>query len=250
MAPVQRRLRAGWNRRSRIDARLWILGAVLVCLAAPLWIRIRGVTAGVHAAQLPVVGIRDCILCVLAAGSDRQSSPWHAGDHAGCRVRSWSGSFTRRHSRCSPGTPSERALAAASQATLPRLADGVRARPIRRVRGDRYLGLPAIAGAPTFRPGTARWAPSPRRSSSCCDATISEAIVLRPRERSSWIDVANHLRPHTSPPLSRCASVSSPCASSPSIASRSCRYRCHCRGAHDPPRLGASSGMTTKPPSS
>src|SRR5580692_5091218 len=45
MPRVQRHLIAGWNRRTRVDPRLWILGAVLLAIAAALWVG--------YVAQLP-----------------------------------------------------------------------------------------------------------------------------------------------------------------------------------------------------
>ena len=46
MAPVQRRLSVGWHRRTRRDARLWMLAALLLVIAVVVW------TA--YAAALPV----------------------------------------------------------------------------------------------------------------------------------------------------------------------------------------------------
>jgi hypothetical protein len=38
MARLQRHLIAGWNRRTRVDPRLWILGAVLLAIAIAIWV--------------------------------------------------------------------------------------------------------------------------------------------------------------------------------------------------------------------
>ena len=46
MAPVERRLSAGWSRRSRMDARLWILAGVLLVIGVAVWVG--------YAAALPV----------------------------------------------------------------------------------------------------------------------------------------------------------------------------------------------------
>ena len=38
MAPVERRLGASWSRRSRMDARLWILAGVLFVIGVAVWV--------------------------------------------------------------------------------------------------------------------------------------------------------------------------------------------------------------------
>ena len=86
MAPVQRRLRAGWNRRSRIDARLWILSAALLVIAFGAVGRIRRRPPRIHPAARALVGVRARLLRDLTHGGDRQSSPRCPGDHPGRRT--------------------------------------------------------------------------------------------------------------------------------------------------------------------
>ena len=193
MAPLERRLSVGWHRRSRTDARLWFLGAVLLAIAAALWVG--------YAAALPVF--------------QSPSLPWWA----------YAIAFFATARLASIDSP-RRGTQAITMAAAPFVVGLFHATPLALLGGYalgvalaaatrrpwalwqsafeivRFAAFAAIAiwafrliaGPPTCRSGEAPSEPSPRRPSRSPGGAISEAVVFRPRERASWIDVVNHLR--------------------------------------------------------
>jgi diguanylate cyclase (GGDEF)-like protein len=193
MAPTERRLSAVWNRRSRMDARLLILSAVLIVIAVALWVG--------YAAGLPVY-----------AGP---SLPWWA----------YAIAFFVASRLASMDSP-RRGTQAITLAAAPFVVGLFHATPVALLAG---YGVGIAAAAATRRPLAIRqtafefvrfavfaaigiWAfrviagspslPVWRSAFAAIAATaitvlrraISEGVVVRPRDRGSWTDLANHLR--------------------------------------------------------
>ena len=151
MTPLQRHLSAGWNRRSHIDRRLWILAAVMLAGGGRALGRVRRRPASVLGAEPALVGVRDRHSSpphawrrstVLAAVSRRSPWPPH---------RSWSDSSTRPRSPAARRTRSGAALAAATRRPRAVCADRIRHRPLRGLRERSGSGRSARSrAAPTL----------------------------------------------------------------------------------------------------
>ncbi len=193
MAPVERRLSAGWSRRSRMDARLWILAGVLIVIGVAVWVG--------YAAALPVY--------------EQPDVPWWA----------YAIAFFAAARLASMDSP-RRGTQAITLAAAPFVIGLFHATPLELLEGYAAgIGLAAVTRRPLaiWQPvfeiirfavfaGLGIWAfrmisgpPHPPVWHSALGAIaataitvlrrgVSEGIVLRPRERSSWTDVANHLR--------------------------------------------------------
>jgi diguanylate cyclase (GGDEF)-like protein len=193
MTPVLRRLSVGWSRRSRVDTRLWILGAVMLAVAAAIWIG--------YAAALPAFA--------------PPSLPWWA----------YALAFFAASRLASIDSP-RRGTQAITLAAAPFVVGLFHATPLDLLTG---YAVGAVAAAATRRPfavlqtafdmlrfavfgAIGIWAfrtiagspslPVWHSAVAAIVATaitllrrgISDGVVLRPRDRDSWIDVANHLR--------------------------------------------------------
>ena len=240
MAPLERRLSAGWHRRSRMDARLWILGAVLLVIAAASGSRMRGCASRLSSAEPALVGIRDCILRRRPSGVDGQPSSRHAGDHAGGRPV------------CGRALPCNAARAPRGLRARQSAVAAATRRPLASGRPpSRSSVSPAFAaiGIWAFRVIAGR--PEPAGLASAFGAIAATAItVLQARDlgeqwcsgresAATWIDVVNHLRAaYVAAAAAMCIGlIAVRLHSGRPVRARAADGR-HLHRAHDPPRLG------------
>jgi diguanylate cyclase (GGDEF)-like protein len=193
MARVQRHLIAGWNRRTRVEPRLWILGAFLLVIAAALWI--------VYAASLPVFTAPSlpwwmfAIAFFAAARLAAMDSP-RRGTQA---ITLAAAPFVVGLFHATPlalllsyvvGT----ALAAATRRPL---AIWQTAFDVARFAVFAAIGIWAfrtISGSPTLPVWHSALGAVAATAITVLRRGLSEGVALRPRERESWVDVGNHLR--------------------------------------------------------
>jgi diguanylate cyclase (GGDEF)-like protein len=193
MTPSLRHLSAGWNRRSRIDPRLWLLGAVMLAVAVALWV---GYAASVPAFASP-------------------NLPWWAfalGFFATSRLASIDSPRRGVQAITLAAAPFVVGLfhATAIDLLLGYAVGAVLAAATRRPRAVAQTAFDilrfavfaaigiwafrAIAGAPNLPVWHSALAAIVATAITVLRRAISESVVLRPRERDSWIGVANHLR--------------------------------------------------------
>jgi diguanylate cyclase (GGDEF)-like protein len=193
MAPIQRRLSAGWNRRSRIDPRLWMLGALLLPVAIGLWI---GYAAALPVFVAPAVPWWGYALAFFAAGRLASMDSPRRGTQA---ITLAAAPFVVGLFHATPldlltGYAVGTAIAAATR----------RPRPVWQTAFDlvRFavfgaIGIwvfRAIAGNPNLPVWHSAVGAIAATAILVLRRTLSEGVVLRPRERGTWIDIANHLR--------------------------------------------------------
>jgi diguanylate cyclase (GGDEF)-like protein len=193
MARVQRHLIAGWNRRTRVDPRLWSLGALLLVIAAGLWVG--------YAAALPVFtnpslpwwmfAIAFFVASRLAAmDSPRRgtqaitlaAAPYVVGlFHAtplallvGYVIGTGFAAATRR-----PWAVWQTAFDMARFAVF---------------AGIGIWAFRTISGSPDLPVWHSAFGAIIATAITVLRRGLSEGVVLRPRERASWVDVGNHLR--------------------------------------------------------
>jgi diguanylate cyclase (GGDEF)-like protein len=193
MTPVRRHLRAGWNRRSRVDARLWILGAALLLIAVGLW-------AG-YAARLPVFSAPSlpwwayAIAFFAAARLASMDSPRRGTQAITLAAAPFVvGLFHATPLALLGGYLVGTALAAATRRPIPiwqTAFDLVRFAVFAAVG---IWAFRTIAGAPNLPVWHSALAAVVATAITVLRRGVSQGVVLRPRSRASWTDVANHLR--------------------------------------------------------
>jgi diguanylate cyclase (GGDEF)-like protein len=193
MTSVRRRPGTGLDRPSRIDARLWILGAVLLLLAVGLW-------AG-YAAALPVFVQPDipwwafAIAFFGAARLAAMDSPRRGTQAITLAAAPFVvGLFHATPNDLLIGYVLGTSVAAATH--RPR-AVWQTAFDIVRFAVFAAIGIwafRAISGSPNLPVWHSALGAIAATAITVLRRGISEGIVISPRERGSWIDVANHLR--------------------------------------------------------
>ena len=193
MAPVQRRLSAGWSRRSRIDARLWILGALLLLVAVDLWVG--------YVASLPVFASPSLPwwMYALAFFAASRLAALDSPRHGTQAITLAAAPFVVGLFHATPlalligyalGT-------AAAMATRRPRAVWQTSFDILRFAVFAAVGIwafRAIAGPPGLPVWHSAVAAIAATAITVLRRGLSEGVVLRPGERGTWIDVANHLR--------------------------------------------------------
>ncbi|HEY8674164.1 MAG TPA: EAL domain-containing protein [Candidatus Dormibacteraeota bacterium] len=193
MTPILRRLGVGFGRRSRVEPRLWIFAAVMLLIGIALWVG--------YVARLPAF--------------TSPSLPWWAyaiGFFAAARLatidspRRGSQSITMAAAPFVIGlfyaTPLAllmgyavgTVLAAAtrrSRSLWPTAFDLVRFGVFAAIG---VWAFRAIAGSPTLPVWHSGVAAVAATAITVMRRGLSDGILLRPRERDSWVDVASHLR--------------------------------------------------------
>ena len=193
MAPVQRHLSAGWSRRSHIDWRLWILGGVLLVIALGLWV---GYAADLPAFTPPSVPWWAYAIAFFAASRMASIDSPRRGTQA---ITLAAAPFVVGLFHATPlgllvAYATGTALAAATRrprAVWQTALDIVRFAVFAAIG---ILAFRTIAGHPGPPPWHSAVAAITATAIVVLRRGLSEGVVLRPRERGSWIDVANHLR--------------------------------------------------------
>ncbi len=193
MAPARRRLSAGWSRRSRIEPRLWILGALFLLLAVGLWVWYGASLAAYSPPSFPWWAY-----AIAFFGTSRLASI--------NSPRRGTQAITLAAAPFVVGlfhaTPIDLLAGYALGATL--AAATRRPRAIWQTAFDivRFAVFAAI-GIWAFRaiagsPGLPVWHSAVGAIAATAITLlrrgISEGVVLRPRERDSWIEVVRHLQ--------------------------------------------------------
>jgi diguanylate cyclase (GGDEF)-like protein len=193
MAPVERRLSAGWSRRSRMDARLWILAVLLLLVGAAVWFG--------YAAALPVYAQPDvpwwayAIAFFAAARLASMDSP-RRGTQA---ITLAAAPFVVGLFHATPIELLEAYAAGIGLAAVTRRPLAIWQPAFEIVRFGVFAGLGiwafrTIAGSPHLPVWHSALGAIAATAITVLRRGVSEGIVLRPQERSSWVDVANHLR--------------------------------------------------------
>jgi diguanylate cyclase (GGDEF)-like protein len=193
MAPVQRRLSAGWNRRSHIDGRLWILGAVLLLIALALWI---GYAATLPAFSPPSLPWWAYAIAFFAASRLASIDSPRRGTQA---ITLAAAPFVVGLFHATPLTLLIAYALGSALANATRRPRAIWQTALDIVRFAVFAAIGiwafrAIAGTPDLPVWHSAVAALTATAIVVLRRGISEGVVLRPRERGSWIDVANHLR--------------------------------------------------------
>jgi diguanylate cyclase (GGDEF)-like protein len=193
MARLQRHLIAGWNRRTRVDPRLWILGAVLLAAALAIW--------AWYAAALPVYSSPSlpwwmyAIAFFATARLAAMDSPRRGTQAITLAAAPFVvGLFHATPLALLSGYVIGTALAAATRRPW---AIWQTAFDIVRFAVFAAIGIWAfrtISGTPDLPVWHSAFGAIVATAITVLRRGISEGVVLRPRDRASWIDVANHLR--------------------------------------------------------
>ena len=193
MARLQRHLIAGWNRRTRVDPRLWILGAVLLAAAVAIWTW--------YAAALPVYSSPSlpwwmyAIAFFATARLAAMDSPRRGTQAITLAAAPYVvGLFHATPLALLSGYVIGTALAAATRRPWPIWQTAF---DIVRFAVFAAIGIWAfrtISGTPDLPVWHSAFGAIVATAITVLRRGISEGVVLRPRDRASWIDVANHLR--------------------------------------------------------
>jgi diguanylate cyclase (GGDEF)-like protein len=193
MARLQRHLIAGWNRRTRVDPRLWILGAVLLAAALAIW--------AWYAAALPVYSSPSlpwwmyAIAFFATARLAAMDSPRRGTQAITLAAAPFVvGLFHATPLALLSGYVIGTALAASTRRPW---AIWQTAFDIVRFAVFAAIGIWAfrtISGTPDLPVWHSAFGAIVATAITVLRRGISEGVVLRPRDRASWIDVANHLR--------------------------------------------------------
>jgi diguanylate cyclase (GGDEF)-like protein len=193
MARLQRHLIAGWNRRTRVDPRLWILGAFLLAIAVAIW--------GWYAAAVPAYASPSlpwwmyAIAFFAAARLAAMDSPRRGTQAITLAAAPFVvGLFHATPLALLSGYVIGTALAAATRrpwAVWQTAFDIVRFAVF---AGIGIWAFRAISGSPDLPVWHSAFGAIVATVITVLRRGISEGVVLRPRDRGSWIDVANHLR--------------------------------------------------------
>jgi len=193
MAPVERRLSAVWNRRSRVDARLWILSAALLVIAVALWVG--------YAAALPVYlgpslpWWAYAIAFFVASRLASMDSP-RRGTQA---ITLAAAPFVVGLFHATPLALLAGYALGVTAAAATRRPLAIRQTVFEIIRFAVFAGIGiwafrAIAGSPELPVWRSAFAAIAATAITVSRRVISEGVVLRPRERGSWTDLANHMR--------------------------------------------------------
>jgi diguanylate cyclase (GGDEF)-like protein len=193
MAPLERRLSVGWHRRSRRDARLWVLGAVLLAFAAALWLVY---AAALPAFQLPSLPWWAFAIAFFATARLASIDSPRRGTQA---ITMAAAPFVVGLFHATPlGLLGGYALGVALAAATRRpWALWQSAFEIVRFAAFAAIGIWAfrvISGSPNLPVWRSAFGAIAATAITVSRRAISEGVVFRPRERASWIDVVNHLR--------------------------------------------------------
>src|ERR1700722_7696047 len=193
MAPVQRRLSVGWHRRTRRDAHVWILAAVLLAIGAVVWVA--------YAAALPVFTSPSlpwwafAIAFFITARLASMDSP-----RRGTQAITLAGApfviglFHARPTALLGGYAVGIALAVATRRPW---AIWQTVFEVLRFALFAAIGIWAfrlISGPPSLPVWRSAFGAIAATVIVVFRRAISEAVVFRPRERGTWNDLANHLR--------------------------------------------------------
>ncbi len=193
MTPVLRRLSAGWNRRSRIDPRLWMLAALMLIIGVGLWV---GYAVSLAAFSPPSVPWWVYALAFFAASRVAPIDSPRRGTQA---ITLSAAPFVVGLFHATPlallaGYALGTALAAATRRPLAvwqTAFDIVRFAVFAAIS---IWAFRAIAGSPDLPVWHSAVGAIAATAITLLRRGISPDVVLRPRERDSWIDLANHLR--------------------------------------------------------
>jgi diguanylate cyclase (GGDEF)-like protein len=193
MARLERHLIAGWNRRTRVDPRLWIVGAVLLAIAVAIWVW--------YAAAVPVYLSPSlpwwmyAIAFFAAARLAAMDSPRRGTQAITLAAAPYVvGLFHATPLALLSGYVIGTALAAATRrpwAVWQTALDMVRFAVF---AGIGIWAFRTISGSPDLPVWHSAFGAIVATAITVLRRGISEGVVLRPRDRGSWIDVGNHLR--------------------------------------------------------
>jgi diguanylate cyclase (GGDEF)-like protein len=194
MTPILRRLGAGFGRRSRVEPRLWIFAAVMLLIGVALWVGYAARLAAWTSPSLPWWAY--AIGFFAAARLATIDSPRRGSQSITMAAAPFViGLFYATPLALLIGYVVGTALAGAtrrSRSVWPTVFDIVRFGVFAAIG---IWAFRAIAGSPTL---PTVW-PSGVAAVAATAITVlrrglSDSVLLRPRDRDSWSDVANHLR--------------------------------------------------------
>jgi diguanylate cyclase (GGDEF)-like protein len=194
MTSLLRRLGVGFNRRARIEARLWVVAAFLLVVGIGLWIWLTLAALPVYASPtLPwwVFAIAFFAAARLAA----MDSPRRGAQAITLAAAPFVvGLFHATPTDLLAGYCVGLSLAAATRRPFSFWQTGY---DLVRFSVFGAVGIWAfheLAGSPTLPVWHSAVAAIVGTSITVLRRGVSEGVILRPRERDSWVDVAHHLR--------------------------------------------------------
>ena len=193
MTPLLRRLGSGVGLRTRVEPRLWIAGALLAVIATALW-------AG-YVASLPVYTSPSlpwwafAFAFFIAARLAAIDSPRRGTQAITVAAAPFVvGLFHAAPLELLVGYALGTGLAAATRRPVAILQAGIEIARFAVFGGAAICAFRLIAGDPGLRVWHSAVAAIAATAITLLRRALSEGVVLRPRDRDSWVDVGNHLR--------------------------------------------------------
>jgi len=193
MTPMLRRFGVGFGRRSRVEARLWLFGALMLALGSALWVAYAARLSEFTHPSLPwwVLAIGFFIASRLATvDSPRRGSQSITMAAAPFVV----GLFYATPLALLAGYAVGTALAAGTRRprpVWPTVFDIVRFGVFAALGIWVFRAVASTPNLPAWHSGVAAVAAT---AITVMRRALSEGILLRPRDRESWTDAVNHLR--------------------------------------------------------
>ncbi len=193
MTPLLRRLGAGFDLHTRVEPRLWIAGAVLVAIAIPLWVGYVGALPVYASPDLPWWAY--ALAFFAAARLAAMDSP-RRGTQA---ITMAAAPFVIGLFYATPldlliGYAAGTGLAAATRRPVAIRQPAIELARFAVFAEVGVCAFRALAGDPSAKVWHSAVAAIVATAITLLRRAVAEGVVLRPRDRNSWVDVVNHLR--------------------------------------------------------
>jgi diguanylate cyclase (GGDEF)-like protein len=193
MTPILRRLGAGFDRRSRVEPRLWVFGAVMFLIGSALWAGYAAHLSAYTSPSLPWWAY--AIGFFVAARLATMDSPRRGSQSITMAAAPWViGLFYASPIALFAGYVVGTVLAAATRRPSPFWPTAFDIVRFAVFAAPAIWAFRAIAGSPTLPVWHSGLAAVTATAIVVLRRGLSEGVLLRPGDRESWTDVANHLR--------------------------------------------------------
>jgi diguanylate cyclase (GGDEF)-like protein len=193
MTPVLRRIGVGFGRRSRVEPRMWILGAMLLVIGTAIWVRYAAALPAFSSPSLPWWAF--AIASFVAASLAAMDSPRHGGQSVTMAAAPMVvGLFLATPIALLAGYAAGTALAAVirSPRALWRTGfDIVRFEIFSAIAIWVFRSIAVTPAPPAWHTGLAAVIAT---AITFLSLGLSEHLLLRPLDRDSWMEFAGYLR--------------------------------------------------------